>query len=70
VKSSMQTLQELALESYPELKDCYGTLAFIERFNELIDIMNSKSGKTAMHAKNPVKKASTAFLHIFNFSYQ
>jgi hypothetical protein len=58
----MQTLQATALETYPELKDCRGTLAFIERFNELIDIMNSKIGAQAIWAHKPVKKASKSVL--------
>jgi hypothetical protein len=48
----MKTLYETKADKYPELGDCNGTLAFIHRFNRLIDIMNSKSSKDALRPDN------------------
>ena len=47
VKSAMETLSNTA-EADQGLKNCNGSLAFIERFNKLIDIMNSKTPAAAL----------------------
>jgi hypothetical protein len=44
----METLSNAADQG---LEDCHGTLAFIKRFNTLIDIMNSKTPAAALWAK-------------------
>lgn len=36
----------------PKLENCRGTLAMIEKFNELIDVMSSRSSLNALWRKN------------------
>lgn len=52
MKAAMQLLAELK-DPPPTLENCKGTLAMIEKFNDLIDIMNSKTSMNALwHKKN------------------
>jgi len=52
----MQTIKVKLSEMYPEMKNCSITLEFIERFNKLIDFMNSKSAYKAAMWRNNDKK--------------
>lgn len=49
----METLSKITVD--PILKDCHGTLAFIERFNKLIDVMNSKCAAAAIRRRDKDK---------------
>lgn len=37
---------------HPALKDCDGTITFIERVNRVIDVMNSRTPLTAMRKES------------------